>query len=464
MELPSFAPSEISRSTFSRLLACYPTTAREAFRQKAIAKAAKKRDNQLSKSERKAAAAAEKKKDSASAAAAAVAAASSQLPLPEAKLNKDTEAFVKLDNWRYERLPEVLRKRASLMKEKEKEKEKENEKGQSENENAKAKKEGPTGLYLEKDELVRLMEWKLKHGVYRPALEGLVKTNKAPQVRKTTAAAFAALPSAGSSSAPAEAPAAAAPAADAAGSSLFFFDDTSSASSFPKESLDTLTGPLRAVGPATASLILAAATTGTKNEVPFFSDEVYLWLCLDIYPLSANKSKKKIEKYIRANGELAVKYNLKEYRDLWEAVFQLRARLNSAVENSKAADGKKKKKDGDDDDVDDDGRIFSTADIEKVAYVLRHLDVSGFPGAAEILKQDKEREEEQAAAAEETNKEEEAKPRGKKRKRRDEEGTYPGEEEEDKEGKTGEEEERGEEEGGEDEEEGEEEGKEGRGR
>lgn len=80
-----------------------------------------------------------------------------------------------------------------------------------------------------------------KHGVYRPALEGLVKTNKAPQVRKTSAAAVAALPSADSSSAPAEAPATAA-GADAAGSSLFF-DDSSSASSFPKESLDILSAP-----------------------------------------------------------------------------------------------------------------------------------------------------------------------------------------------------------------------------
>lgn len=76
MTLPSFAPSEISRSTFSRLLACYPTTAREAFRQKTIAKAAKKRDKQLRKREKKAAEVAEKKKGSAAAAAAAAAAAS----------------------------------------------------------------------------------------------------------------------------------------------------------------------------------------------------------------------------------------------------------------------------------------------------------------------------------------------------------------------------------------------------
>lgn len=154
---------------------------------------------------------------------------------------------------------------------------------------------------------------------------------------------------------------------------------------------------------------------------------MYLWLCPGIYPLSATKSKKKLEKHIRPNGELAVKYNLKEYRDLREAVLQLRARLNSGVETNK----KNKEKDGDDDD--DDGRIFSTADIEKVAYLLRHLDVSGFPDAAEILNQDKAQLEEADAAEEESNnnkKEGEilgtSRPRGKKRKRRNEEGTYRG--------------------------------------
>lgn len=59
---------------------------------------------------------------------------------------------------------------------------------------------------------------------------------------------------------------------------------------------------------------------------------------------------------IRPNGELNVKYNIPEYRQLWEAVRRLRARL--AAQSSDAV---------------------SCADVEKVAFVLRHYDVSGYP-------------------------------------------------------------------------------------
>jgi hypothetical protein len=125
--------------------------------------------------------------------------------------------------------------------------------------------------------------------------------------------------------------------------------------SFPKTSLDALTTPLRGVGPATASLILSIATVvgDPVRQVPFYSDDAYLWLVFGGYPTPGNEEVK--VKGVKANGELDVKYNLKEFRVLWEEVQGLRGRLNG-------------------DDLDS----VSTVDVEKVAYVLRHIAVSGY--------------------------------------------------------------------------------------
>jgi hypothetical protein len=241
-----------------------------------------------------------------------------------------------------------------------------------------------------------------KHGIYRPALEGMIKTNKAPVVRKTTAAAFAAFPNVE-------------PVLDS--SSEENENSSSLNEAFPKSSLDILTAPLRAVGPATASLVLNVATEGNPNEVPFYSDELYLWLCLGKYPLCGKGGRKKAGKRIRSNGELDVKYNLREYRDLWEAVLKLRNRLNGGVKTDDTDDGSKEEE-----TEGKDTRVFTAADIERVAYVLKELDVSGFPGASEILEQDAREQKE----FEEEEKEEEqeilgVKREAKKRKREEEE-------------------------------------------
>lgn len=213
-----------------------------------------------------------------------------------------------------------------------------------------------------------------KHGRYRPALAGMIKTNKPDVVRKTTCDAFKA-----------------------------FIDKTPTRDTleetFPKKSQDILMKPLRAVGTATASLILAVATEGKQNEIPFYSDDIYWWLCLDLFPGSEKNryNYKKATKRTRDDGRLDVKYNMEEYRELYEEVFKLRHRLNSAE---------------DDEHSKEERRQFSCADVERVAYVLKNFGVSGFPNAAEILEQ-------YEATVDEARKEFDQNKRGKKKKSRD---------------------------------------------
>lgn len=174
---------------------------------------------------------------------------------------------------------------------------------------------------------------------------------------------------------------------------------------FPKPSIDAF-GPLRGVGVATASLILsiATATGDPKQQVPFYSDDVYLWLCLKDFPepeeyeeyeeedtadqeqlpdadadaenAKENKKpprppkfklKRKISKFKRPNGELNVRYNIAEYRKLWDACWELRERLNRAAETETDRSSPSSP-----------SSHISHNDIEKAAYVLRNIAVSGF--------------------------------------------------------------------------------------
>jgi hypothetical protein len=89
------------------------------------------------------------------------------------------------------------------------------------------------------------------------------------------------------------------------------------------------------------------------RQVPFYSDDIYLWLIFGVYPIPGEGQVK--AKGVKANGELDVKYNLKEFRGLWEEVQRLRGRLSEGDLGS-----------------------VSTVDAEKVAYVLRHIAVSGY--------------------------------------------------------------------------------------
>lgn len=123
---------------------------------------------------------------------------------------------------------------------------------------------------------------------------------------------------------------------------------------FPKESFDALTR-LRGVGVATASLVLSIATASSaeSDEVPFYSDDTFLWLCAGRYP----RSEEEVRKYLKPNGDLGVKYNVNEYRLLWDKMGELRGRLNG--------------------DGEGEGKV-RFIDIERVAFVVRNIEVSGF--------------------------------------------------------------------------------------
>ncbi|GAQ10965.1 hypothetical protein ALT_8286 [Aspergillus lentulus] len=344
---PEFSPSLISIDTFNDLLARYPTTVETVIRRKETAKAIK------------AATAREKKTKGKAKKHAADSAASQPTLTPDEKqyIDNQVRAYLSLDALRYGTLPARVRGRATAAA------------------TATEGKESKTnvGGYLEKDELVQLMEWKLKHGVYRPTLLGLVRSNQAALIRRTTASAFATAPASDHM-------------ADLVSAGPEAEAESESDSAFPKQSLESLTAPLRGVGPATASLILSVAT----EAAPFYSDDVFLWLCLGVFPsadaaAAEDDGQKKggVSKRIRPNGELNVKYNLQEYRQLWEAVRRLRARL--AAQSSDAV---------------------SCADVEKVAFVLRHYDVSAYsvedgPAAAQGDEQTKRKPDQDVQAGEE---------------------------------------------------------------
>ncbi|PLB35871.1 uncharacterized protein BDW47DRAFT_119214 [Aspergillus candidus] len=218
---------------------------------------------------------------------------------------------------------------------------------------------GDGGKSLTKDDLVRLMEWKLQRGVHRPALLGMIKSNPDQTVEQATRAALAAL----------------------SGKNLSQQDKPNPEGQFPQTSLTELINPLRGVGIATASLILSAVTANKKGGgIPFFSDDVYLWLCMGEAPrlrselARESKGRKQRRKgcYKRLGGELALKYNVKEYQGLWEAVRRLRERLLLEIE-----DGKEE--------------VVSCTNVEKVAFVLRHVGVSGLvrEGGEELVSVDR---------------------------------------------------------------------------
>ena len=138
-------------------------------------------------------------------------------------------------------------------------------------------------------------------------------------------------------------------------------------------SLETLEKSLRGVGPATASLILSVIPSDDRdNQVPFYSDELFSWLCLKRYPSPGGKQQTDTgadlqTKISKGKGgkpaPVKPKYNIHEYRQLYDAMCEVRERLNRPNE---------------DPDKNGETHAFSAVDIEKAAFVIGHLDVSGY--------------------------------------------------------------------------------------
>ncbi|EAQ93462.1 hypothetical protein CHGG_01697 [Chaetomium globosum CBS 148.51] len=126
------------------------------------------------------------------------------------------------------------------------------------------------GTAMDLDHVKKLVEWKLRHGKFRPTLMKLVSSNEPGFVRDTVQKAVA------------------------------HFRDKADVSG----ALNILT-ELKGIGPATASLLLAVHD---PKHVVFFADEAFYWLC--------------------CNGSKApIKYNQKEYTELNKRAQALTKRL-----------------------------------------------------------------------------------------------------------------------------------------
>ncbi|KAF2127291.1 hypothetical protein P153DRAFT_387836 [Dothidotthia symphoricarpi CBS 119687] len=154
--------------------------------------------------------------------------------------------------------------------------------------NGLAKRKEAGDAQLEKNGVEKLVEWKLKHGTFRPKLLQLVQSNAEDYIQDTTRKAFSLL---------------------------------TPKSSDPSQALKLLT-QLKGIGPATASLLLSAFAPET---IPFFSDELFRW-CMWDEPGSPGGWKR------------AIKYNAKEYVQLVTRVEQITTRLEvSAVDVERVA-------------------------------------------------------------------------------------------------------------------------------
>ncbi|QUC21449.1 uncharacterized protein UV8b_05692 [Ustilaginoidea virens] len=128
------------------------------------------------------------------------------------------------------------------------------------------------GTTMDQGHVEKLVEWKLRHGKFRPSLTKLIASNDPVVTKSTIAAAVAAYRHAGT-------PQAVGPA------------------------VGQLTR-LKGVGPATASLLLSVH----DPRVIFFSDEAYWWLCC-------------------GGQRRAIRYNASEYADLCSRATVLADRL-----------------------------------------------------------------------------------------------------------------------------------------
>ncbi|KAM0344404.1 hypothetical protein ACHAPU_007588 [Fusarium lateritium] len=120
------------------------------------------------------------------------------------------------------------------------------------------------------EDIKTLVEWKLRHGKFRPTLMKLISSNDSTAAQDIVKQAL----------------------------------EIYSKNADIEATLAVLT-KLRGIGPATASLLLAVHDA---SRVIFFADEAFWWLCCD-------------------GKQIPIKYNAKEYRELCSKVDHLRSRL-----------------------------------------------------------------------------------------------------------------------------------------
>ncbi|KAI0452684.1 hypothetical protein F5B21DRAFT_327522 [Xylaria acuta] len=123
---------------------------------------------------------------------------------------------------------------------------------------------------MEHDDVKTLVDWKLRHGKFRPTLMKLISSNNGEAVKKTIQEAM----------------------------TQYWLDNNVT------KAIDAI-AKLKGVGPATASLLLSVHD---PERVIFFSDEAYWWLCC-----GGQKS--------------PIKYNAKEYQQLNIAADKMAKRL-----------------------------------------------------------------------------------------------------------------------------------------
>jgi hypothetical protein len=119
---PSFAPWDITPATFTQLLDLYPAALKESYKRKLVATHARKYRKHPERMNKE-----------------------------DPIFDKQTNEYFKMDEWRYQTIPRVLRDR---------------EEGKEDGEKKKGAiqlKQGESydSLFMHKEELVQLMEWKL---------------------------------------------------------------------------------------------------------------------------------------------------------------------------------------------------------------------------------------------------------------------------------------------------------------
>ncbi|QDS68760.1 hypothetical protein FKW77_004935 [Venturia effusa] len=165
--------------------------------------------------------------------------------------------------------------------------------------------------WLEKEEVQKLVDWKLKHGTFRPSLAKLVASNTEELIVSTTKNAF------------------------------------NSTKQSTQDMVKQLAKNLKGIGPATAALL---ASCYDPENIPFFSDELFRWTHWDGILMNTNDTTSPLKKPGKGWSR-QIGYTPKEWESMGAKCKLLRRRMSAA------------------------SRPVTCLDIEKVAYVPGTEDV-----------------------------------------------------------------------------------------